>query len=150
MWVGSIEGLKNYDGLSEEVKTRVIEFLKNNDMKALENGKHDLGNGNYVNVFEYDTKENDGVFEAHKEYIDIHFVIIGEEKILWSDKYLEETKTYQADGDYSLGTVANPSVVEMKEGLCLFEVDEPHKAGVCLKDGCHVKKAVFKIVGGNV
>ena len=33
-----------------------------------------------LNIFEYDTKESDSVFEAHKEYIDIHFVIIGEEK----------------------------------------------------------------------
>ena len=145
MWVGKIEDLKNYDGLSKEVKMSVIEFLKINDLKALKNGKHDLGKDNYVNIFEYDTKESDGVFEAHKEYIDIHFVIIGEEKILWSDKYLEETKPYQADGDYSLGTVANPSAVEMEEKLCLFEIDEPHKAGVCLKEICHIKKAVFKI-----
>lgn len=145
MWVGKIEDLKNFDGLSEEVKISVLEFLKTNDLKALENGKHDLVNGNYVNVFEYDTKENDGVFETHKRYIDIHFVISGEEKILWSDKYLEETKPYQADGDYSLGTVVNPNAVEMGNKLCLFEIDEPHKAGVYFKEICHVKKAVFKI-----
>lgn len=145
MWVGKIEDLKNYDGLSEEVKTCVAEFLKTNDLKGVENGKHDLGKDNYVNVFEYDTKESDGVFEAHKEYIDIHFVINGEEKILWSNKYSEEIKPYQTDGDYSLGTVTNPSVVEMEDELCLFEIDEPHKAGVFLKENCHVKKAVFKI-----
>ena len=145
MWVGSIEDLKNYDGLSEEVKMRVIEFLKTNDLKALGNGKRDLGNGNYVNIFEYDTKENDGAFEVHKAYIDIHCVISGEEKILWSDKYTEEIKTYQVDEDYSLAAVRNPSAVEMENRLCLFEIGEPHKAGVCLKAVSHVKKAVFKI-----
>ena len=145
MWVGKIEDLKNYDGLSEEIKTCVIEFLKNNDMKSLENGRHDLGKDNYVNIFEYDTKESDGVFEAHKEYIDIHFVISGEEKILWSDKYLEKTKSYQVGGDYSLGKVANPRAVKMEGKLCLFEINEPHKAGVCLKEVSRVKKAVFKI-----
>ena len=65
--------------------------------------------------------------------------------ILWSDKYSEETKLYQADGDYSLGTVANPSAVEMEDKLCLFEIDEPHKAGVIGNSATTVKKAVFKL-----
>ena len=116
-------------------------------MRTLPNGRYDLGNDNYVNVFEYETKESDGVFEAHKKYIDIHYVINGEEKVLWADKYEQETKPYQADGDYSLGMVGHYKEVVLNGILCVFLPDEPHKAGVCIKGSKSVKKAVFKISG---
>ena len=61
-----------------------------------------------------------------------HYAIIGNEKILWASSYIKETKSYQKDGDYSLGTVANPKVIEPNGDFCLFLPGEPHKAGVLL------------------
>jgi YhcH/YjgK/YiaL family protein len=131
--------------LREETKSCIIEFIKNNDLQTLPCGKYDLGDGDFVNIFEYETKENDNVFETHKAYVDIHYVIIGTEKILWADKYLRVLKSYQADGDYSLGTVNEPKELTQIGDLCVFLPDEPHKAGVILYETTKVKKAVFKI-----
>ena len=146
MWIGKIEDLIKCEVLEENVISSVLAFIKNNDMQSLPDGSYDLGNGNFVNIFEYDTKESDGVFETHKKYVDIHYPIIGEEKILWASAYERETQSYQAEDDYSLGTVRVPQEIEMNGGLCVFLPNEPHKAGVALRGSVKVKKAVFKVV----
>ena len=145
MWVGALGNLQNCTVLTENVKACALNFIHENDLRVLPNGRYELGDGNYVNIFEYETKENDGVFEAHKEYIDIHYAIIGKEKVLWADDYTRETKAYQEDGDYSLGIVENAKEIESNFGCCVFLPDEPHKAGVIAKTSEKVKKAVFKI-----
>jgi len=146
MWVGNIKELKECLSLSELAKTQITNFFNKNNVQSLSNGKYDLGDGNYVNIFEYETKENDGVFETHKKYIDIHYAIVGVEKILWADEYKKELTPYQAEGDYSLGTVENAKEIAPNGGFCLFLPGEPHKAGVMFDAPQKVKKAVFKII----
>lgn len=145
MWIGNLEELKNCLILSNEAKESIINFIINNDMGSLSNGRHEIGNNNYINVFEYETKDNDGVFELHHEYIDIHYAIHGEESVLYADNYDKETKEYQIDGDYSLGVVSNPNKVILGGEFCIFLPNEPHNAGIIAKQKCKVKKAVFKI-----
>ena len=123
----------------------MIDFIKRNDLQALPNGRYELGGGNYVNIFEYETKENDGIFEAHKKYVDIHYTILGNEKILWADCYTKETKAYQKEEDYSLGVVENAKEAVAKDTVFVFLPNEPHKAGVKIEGVEKVKKAVFKI-----
>lgn len=146
MWFGRIDDLKNCPLLSNEAKNAIEKFIKNNDMINLSLGKYELGFGNYVNVFEYETKQSDGVFEAHKEYIDVHFAIIGEETLLYGDSYDKETKPYDSDGDYSLGVINNAKKVVARCELSVFMPNEPHKAGVIANKEQKVKKAVFKIM----
>ena len=146
MWLWKIEEFNQCDVLTEKSKSSIIQFMQDNDMQALPNGRYDLGDENYVNIFEYDTKENDGVFEAHKQYIDIHYAILGSEKILWADKMAKEIKPYQKEGDYSLGTVENPMGVTASGFLTVFLPDTPHKAGICIEETVRVKKAVFKFL----
>jgi YhcH/YjgK/YiaL family protein len=55
-------------------------WLKNNNMNDLAGGKHVISNAVYVVKQRYSTKpKKDGLFEAHKRYIDIQFLISGEE-----------------------------------------------------------------------
>ncbi len=147
MWIGKIEELKNCTQIPQNVIESIVEFIKNNHMTTLSSGRHDITDGVYVNVFEYDTKENaDNVFEIHKEYVDIHYAITNGERVLLADKFDTVTTPYQADGDYSLGTAENYTEVELKDDVvCLCLPDELHKAGVVLDAVAKVKKAVFKI-----
>ena len=145
MWIGKFEKLNECIALTEDAKTKILNFINSNDLKALPLGRHELGGDDYVNVFEYETHQNAGVFEAHKIYIDIHYAITGNEKVLWADKYSVETKPYDADGDYSLGNVASFNELDSDEGASLFMPDEIHQAGVTFGEATKVKKAVFKI-----
>ena len=146
MWFGKIEELLNCKIISEEHIEMILNFMRANNMVELSCGRYNLCRDCFVNVFEYDTKESDGVFEAHEKFTDVHFVITGKELVLWADKYSMETKPYQADGDYSLGTADNASKTELDDNLCVvFLPGDPHKAGICDKFAMKVKKAVFKL-----
>ncbi len=146
MWMGKIEDFKDCTQLPDKVKTSILEFIRNNDMLALSTGRHDISEGVYVNVFEYETKQNvDNVFEIHKKYADIHYAITNGEKVLLAEKFDSVTKPYQADGDYSLGIAENYKEIELRDVVCLCLPDELHKAGIVLKSVEKVKKAVFKI-----
>lgn len=57
MWIGKIEDLKDCTVILEKITASILDFIKNNDMSSLSNGRHDICDGVYVNVFEYDTKK---------------------------------------------------------------------------------------------
>lgn len=145
MWFGTKEQLKTCPLLSKESKESVLAFFNAHDFQTLENGRYDLAKDNFVNLFEYDSKENDGVFEAHKAYIDIHYVILGEEKTLFADKYTKETQGYDQEKDCSFGLVENAKECTLQGELCVFLPEEVHKGGVLTTKAMHLKKAVFKI-----
>ena len=146
MWIGKIEELQNYNLLSDSVKTNILDFFRTNNLKELASGRYELGNGNYVNIFEYETKNVDDTFEAHKKYIDIHYVIAGEEIIRVCDKAKEIIKDYDDQEDYYLCKVEKPDkYILTGENLCLCMLDEPHQPGGIQEIKMKVKKAVFKI-----
>ena len=47
----------------------------------LENGKYIIDDRCFLNVMEYETKEDKGLYEGHKKYIDLQMLISGEECI---------------------------------------------------------------------
>lgn len=145
MWLGKIEKLKECVDLTDSTKEMIISFIQSNNLHLLPNGRYELDNGNYVNIFEYQTKESDGVFEMHKKFLDIHYLIAGQEKILWGKTYTKETSSYQIEKDFSLGIVENPYEIDLGDKLCVFIPNEPHKPGVILNNASNIKKAVFKI-----
>ena len=146
MWFGKREELIGCKDIPSEDIKMILDFLKDNDMVALPCGRYELRGESFVNVFEYDTKVNDGVFEAHRKYTDVQFVITGKEIALWSDKYSSETEPYKPDSDCSFGTVDNATAKELNDKLCVvFLKGEPHKAGVSVDSVMKVKKAVFKL-----
>ena len=59
-----------------------IEKLASYDLASLEPGRHELGDGNYMNVDVGETHPAaERTMEAHREYIDIQTVIEGDEII---------------------------------------------------------------------
>ena len=146
MWTGKIEEFKNCNLLDESVKNSILSFFSQNDLKTLPNGRYELDNGNYVNVCEFETQISDGVFEAHKNYIDIHCIIVGREKVLTSNKADKIVKEYDAQDDYYLCTVKESEGVSLTgDNICICLPDEPHNPGVADETSMTVKKAIFKI-----
>ena len=147
MWIGNIENFRDCKCISRESIDLIVDFINKNDMLLLPDGRYELGNGNYVNVFKYDTRSSDGIFEMHKKYVDVHYPIVGEETVCFSETFARETKPYDEKDDYSLGRVETEKSIALKnKTLCVFSSEEVHKAGIVLKDSTHVKKAVFKIM----
>ncbi len=141
------EFFKQYHACPEVWKA-VFEFMKQ-DLSGLEVGKYPLaGEQAFAMISEYQTKQPENAkWEAHKKYIDLQYLISGEEKmgLLSLEKAVDaqeynETKDlifYGAnDGDYYL---ANPDV------FFLFFPTDVHRPSMQTDESKPVKKVVIKI-----
>ena len=94
-----IDNLETYAKISEDIRLG-LEYLR--DLKPeVEIGTYVLSPRVKAIVSEYTTKEvNEKGYEAHKEYIDIQYLVSGEEKIGFVPlEYLKETKPYNVEKD---------------------------------------------------
>lgn len=71
------ETLKEYDSFIGSI---VSGFMNEYDVREIAAGRYDLEDGCYVNVDEYDTRENYN-FEAHRDFVDVQLMVEGEETI---------------------------------------------------------------------
>jgi len=113
-------------------------------------GRHEMQDGAYYNVDEYITKpQQECVFESHRRFIDIQYLVKGEELIYKSDVSEHTPSTpYNEERDvifYQDTPSAQP--VHLKAGeFCVFYPQDGHKASVRVGEpGCAVKKVVFKV-----
>ena len=139
-----------------DIKTAVvqkcIDFLRGDEFpKAGESVE--IGNGIRCIVNKYETlQEADAYWEAHRKYVDVHYILSGKEKI--GVAYIDECKTgkYYAEQDYlEIDSVEAEKVavwVMLKPGtvLCLFPNDAHQvKVQADLGKALEVNKVVFKI-----
>lgn len=73
--------IDQYDGIHPGVM-QGLRFLRETDFSALADGRYELDGTNvFANVMSYNTKERNSTPESHRAYIDIQYVIEGEELI---------------------------------------------------------------------
>ncbi|MDD3340319.1 MAG: YhcH/YjgK/YiaL family protein [Lachnospiraceae bacterium] len=86
MIYGKLADLKRYRGISVYLDT-AIDYLDNMRPEDLFVGRNEVrGDVVYINCMEYETvPEEEGFFEAHRDYLDIHVLLEGQEKIGVSD-----------------------------------------------------------------
>ena len=125
----NLKNAESYHKLGEGFK-KGFEFLKNTDMKNLENGKYQIeGDDIFVSVQDYTTKpQEQGKFEAHKKYADIQFII-------------KDIIFLEGDGDF----------VNAKEGdFVIFMPEDAHMPCIAQNEPSYVKKAVVKVLLKNI
>ena len=76
-----LDNLETYAAISERL-TKGLQLLRERDLSALEPGRYE-GDGDdlYFMVQSYQTKEQNDTPEAHEKYIDIQYMLSGEELI---------------------------------------------------------------------
>jgi YhcH/YjgK/YiaL family protein len=142
------EFIRQYS-LNPERWQKTFRFLAGTDLKNLATGRYELdGNNLYVNISEYVTKdEKDAKCEAHHQYVDIQYLISGEEKISVvpladtgeATPYNEEKDIYFMQPDYDKYYSANPG------RFFIFFPGDAHRPCVKVKENAPVKKAVVKL-----
>lgn len=141
-----IENLEKYIPYMSAIKD-VVGFLRENDVSALEAGRHDISEEVYVNVQIYEPAGNE-VFEAHRQYIDLQYIAEGGEEIdfvpiadgLGAGEYVDEYDCLiYRDTSGTIGKLF------LNAGsFAIFEPADPHRPGMKWKDGI-VRKLIFKI-----
>ncbi|SFE37593.1 YhcH/YjgK/YiaL family protein [Thermophagus xiamenensis] len=128
----------------------VLDYLENFDISEFKEGKIELkGDDVFVNAIEQSTMaESEAVWESHQRYIDVHYLLEGEEII----KYAEENKMkvkvpYDAEKDCTFFEDGEGMKVNYpKGGFVIFFPEEIHKAMVAVEGKpSTVKKLVAKI-----
>lgn len=140
MIVDVIENIDRYKGL---------ELLKKFKGGMYHKGKFSMDEEAIFGIgLEYDTKEaTEGLWEAHRKYLDVHLILEGEEKIHVSDIiHCKPTMDFDNENDYQLFDATMEQEIVLKKGdfLALYP-NEVHKTAVKVTDVVSVKKVVFKI-----
>ena len=80
MIIDKIENAHLYKGLSKRIE-KAFEYIRATDLKNIKPGKYEIDGENiFALISEYKTKsEQEGKLEAHRKYIDVQYVISGEE-----------------------------------------------------------------------
>ncbi|WP_282936030.1 YhcH/YjgK/YiaL family protein [Paenibacillus sp. RC67] len=151
MLVGSLEQEESQRCGMHPALSKVIDFLQNTDFRQLENGKYTIDSDRlYVNVMELTTKsKEDAAAEKHRRYIDIHYLLKGEERIGWSfhDEEMIPSQAFNEEQDYALYQgVADEHFVNLTPGMyVILYPNEIHRPGLCQGAPASIRKAVVKI-----
>lgn len=124
-----------------------FEFIEKAVTENYELGKYEIDGKNiYAMIQEYETKES-GNWECHRKYIDIQFIVSGEETIGWNNiSAIPEGVSYNEEKDCSLFPMECGTDVLMKDNMyCVLFPQDLHQPGMKYKTVGKVKKIVVKI-----
>ncbi|KAA1189392.1 YhcH/YjgK/YiaL family protein [Paenibacillus sp. B2(2019)] len=150
MILGSLSSWEEHSRYENSVIVEAIEELKVILQHEPDLGRIEMrGNEIYVSIMALEAKSlEEQVAEKHEAYIDVHYLIEGEETIGWSplQEGIEVTKPYDAEADYALYPPSSDEILlTLKPGLfAVFFPHDVHRPGMG-QPGMKIKKAVIKI-----
>lgn len=151
MIIDTIEHAEAYVYLGESFM-EAMRFLKENKDGGLDKDRYGISENAYALVKRYDSKprENCG-YEAHRDYIDVQYVVSGDEYMGWAPKeklqtvkYIPEKDKYEISGDGELYPL------HAGEFMVLFPSDA-HAPCIAYGQSVPVEKIILKVrVDGGV
>ena len=144
------EGLLQKKGGSFKLVARLaagLQFLQDNNVPELQPGRIELdGNRVFALVQHYNTKPKEqGVWEAHRKYIDIQYVAEGRELMGYANLGHLQAGEYDGEKDFLL-LKGEGSYVLMKPGtFVILMPEDAHIPQVAVDAPEPVKKVVIKV-----
>jgi YhcH/YjgK/YiaL family protein len=144
MILDSLDNFDKYICVHQGLKD-AASFIGRDDLAELPSGKYEIGkNGVFALVSEYETKEISQCFiECHRKYIDIQFILTGQEKIGVCNKKDCAEDEYDEDRDFQKlhGEV---DFINLTPGM--FAIFFPHDGHMPLAQYADKPETVKKIV----
>ena len=146
MIIDKRENLKMYESVNP-LFAKVVEFLQQNDLNALEAGKHEIvGKDLFVNIQMAKGKTPDeAVIETHDKMIDIQIPITAAETFGYTQRDQLPKAEYNAEKDITkIPNLAADSYVTCQPGMmAIFFPQDGHAP--CIAGVPELKKAIFKV-----
>lgn len=147
MIYGNLNDIGRYSFLRQRDR-EALEYAARNALEELAPGRHDVdGDRLYFNLAEYETKlPEEGFWEAHRQYVDIHVMLRGKEKIFVNFINRMQAGEFEADKDYLPLEGSESGYVLLREGdflICCPE--DAHMTGIMTEQKEPIKKAIFKV-----
>ena len=147
MIVDCIENSYQYKNINERINL-AFEYIRSTDLTDIKTGKYAIdGDTIYASISEYHTKNNtESMPEAHQKYIDVQYIIKGEELIGYAPLYDQEIAVEYAEANDIAFYNAEVSYVKLVEGMfmILFPGDL-HQPCIKVDNSTYVKKVVVKV-----
>lgn len=149
----NLQHLAYYNYLNPDIKTG-LKYVRDTKFDELEDGRHEIVEGKiYANIQSYETKpESECKFEAHRKYVDIQFMIKGEEKMgTTSIDDFDETEEYNEEKDVVFLSLKeekkeNIKVLHVREKeFAIFYPQDAHQPCMMIENPANVRKVVVKI-----
>src|ERR1700730_3464237 len=123
-------------------------FLKTHDLKTLAKGKYPIdSNFVYASVTEDPSKDFDKTsWESHRKYIDLQYVIDGEEKMgIFPAAKAQVIKPYDENKDVANYVADGPTYSATPEAFFIFFPTDAHRPNITPGGNKVVKKIVIKV-----
>ena len=142
-------GNKNLYVNTHPLFRKAFEYLENYLKNPIAPGRYEIcGNDLFVMVQDYETRD-EGLLEAHDEYIDIQCMISGSELVYYTNRdYLNNTVSHDAQKDLIFfGEYSKCSELVLAKGeFMIFFPNDAHKPAMAVMgERAFVKKLVFKV-----
>ena len=144
-----IDDLKNahqYHGIGPRF-ARAFSWLGETDLEAMAPERRAIeGDDIYAMIQQYDSKpKSEGLWEAHRKYADIQYVVSGAEHMGWAPVASLKAGPYDADKDF-LKAEGTGQFLELRAGsfIVLFPQDA-HMPSVAIDRPQPMKKVVVKV-----
>jgi biofilm protein TabA len=134
--------------LNQAAWDKAFAYLKNTDLTTLTNGRHVIdGSTVYAIVTEAPSKDYDKTaFESHQKYIDLQYVITGEEKMAKAPlAAVAVNKPYDEAADIAFYTGEGKLYTVPAGTFMLFFPTEAHRPNITPGGNKVVKKIVIKV-----
>jgi YhcH/YjgK/YiaL family protein len=147
MILDTLENAVRYESIHPRFK-QAFDFLKNNDLKTLSFGKHELdGNNLFANVVEItgETAEQ-AKLETHKRYIDIQVPVTAAETMghIPVSKLTQPKEPYNDEKDIAFFADKATNFIIVEQGnFAVFFPEDAHQPGIAT--GKH-KKLIIKVL----
>lgn len=145
MVIDTLENLEKYVSLNPLFKD-VVDFIKSNDLNALETGKHEIkGSDLFVNIQNAKGKSKEkAVLETHKQMIDIQIPLSSAETYGYTPLCCLPEAEYNEAKDITKYEGAADTYVTCKPGeFAVFFPQDGHAP--CITDAEEIRKAIFKV-----
>lgn len=147
MILDRIKNYRLYSDINPSI-SKALQYIKDTDFGKRDAGKLEIeGEDIFSIVSEYKTKDlEDCRLEAHRKYIDIHYMAEGCELIGYSflDNH-EQATQYDSDNDFIL-YCGNKNYLKLEEGMfAIFFPTDLHMPGIMVDKPALVKKIVMKV-----
>jgi len=129
--------------------SKAFNFLRNADLLNLDAGKYEIeGTNIYALVDNYFTRsKEEGMWEAHRRYIDIQFVVKNKEQIGYANlKQMQNCTTYDQAKDILFFKGMGSYFIIPAGTFVILTPQDVHMPGIAIEKPQPVKKIVLKIL----
>ena len=148
MLFGNLNHLKEFSFLEKGIQ-ECFAYAQTHDLLSFEKGSHPIdGERLFVNIVEYTTTNAEERFwEAHKQYLDVHIMLRGEEQIdLNFIQNMEVKEFVEKDDSLPMDGEKNASVILRDGDFLICYPSDGHRTAVAVEKPAAIKKAIFKVL----